>query len=130
MASSVYDAKEVTVIVDGVTVVGFADGDMVTCTKDENNITVVEDAQGSASAAINNSKIGTIQIMLAQTSPNYRQLVNLANSRRVVPTRVVNGSETIGGSQALVEKLPDTTFGSSVGSRQFTLKVLDYTHSV
>lgn len=128
--ATTYNANDVTVIADNITIIGFGDSDMVSCSKDEDNIQVMEDAQGHASAAINNSKLGTITITLAQTSPSYNHLVRLANTRKTFPLRVVNGKESIGGSRALVQKLPDAGFGKSVGTRAFVVKVLDYTHTL
>ena len=127
----IYDAEKVTVTVDKMVLFGFGDGDMVTCTKEANNIETKVDAQGSASAAILHDNTGSIQIDLAHTSPCNAHLMKLANSKKMVAVRVVHdGKETIGGSKAYVEKTPDAAFGKEVGNRSYTLKVLDYKHEV
>ncbi|AOA01486.1 phage structural protein [Carnobacterium maltaromaticum] len=125
-----YDARAVSIIVDSINLFGFGDGDMVTCSKDANNAEIKVDAQGQASAAINNDNLGTIKIELAQTSPCYPKMMAIANEKKIVPVRVVNGTEVIGGSKAIIEKLPDAGFGKSVGARSFSFKVLDYKHTV
>ncbi|EAF5461912.1 hypothetical protein CPC87_06845 [Listeria monocytogenes] len=124
-----YDANTVSIIVNGISLFGFSDGDMVSCSKDSNNVEIKSDAQGNSSAAVNNDKMGTIKIDLAQTSPCYPKLIDIANRQLKVPVFVINGKEKIGGSMAFIEKLPDAGFGKSVGTRSFTFKVLDYTHS-
>lgn len=124
-----YDAADVSIIVNGISLFGFAEGDMVTCSKDANNIEIKSDAQGNASAAVSNDKSGTVQIDLAQTSPCYAKLIDFANRQLEVSVYVINGNEKIGGSRAFIEKLPNAGFGKSVGTRSFTLKVLDYSHT-
>ncbi|MBA3926539.1 phage structural protein [Listeria rustica] len=123
-----YDALKVVTVVDGVTLFGFSDGDMVTCSKDANNMEAKTDAQGTASAAVNNDSLGTIKIDLAATSPCNKQMITLANTRKKFPIRVINGKETMGGSLAFVEKLPDSGFGKGVGTRSYSIKILDYSH--
>ncbi|EAE5980034.1 hypothetical protein LG489_001415 [Listeria monocytogenes] len=124
-----YDANTVSTIINGISIFGFSDGDMVSCSKDSNNVEIKSDAQGNSSAAVNNDKMGTIKVDLAQTSPCYPKLIDIANRQLKVPIYVINGKEKIGGSMAFIEKLPDAGFGKSVGTRSFTFKVLDYTHT-
>ncbi|EIA7949824.1 hypothetical protein K7U19_002673 [Listeria monocytogenes] len=124
-----YDANTVSTIVNGIAMFGFSDGDMVSCSKDSNNVEIKSDAQGNSSAAVNNDRMGTIKIDLAQTSPCYPKLIDIANRQLKVPVYVINGKEKIGGSMGFIEKLPDAGFGKSVGTRSFTFKVLDYTHT-
>ncbi|EKM0740871.1 hypothetical protein HCA21_11410 [Listeria seeligeri] len=124
-----YDAADVSIVVNGISLFGFADGDMVSCSKDANNIEIKSDAQGNSSAAVSNDRSGTVQIDLAQTSPCYPKLIDIANRQLKVPVYVINGNEKIGGSMAFIEKLPNAGFGKSVGTRSFTFKVLDYSHT-
>ncbi|KMT62654.1 phage structural protein [Paenilisteria newyorkensis] len=129
-AMQIYDALKVTTVVDSLTLFGFADGDMVSCSKDANNMEAKVDAQGTASAAVNNDNLGTVKIDLAATSPCNKKMIELANTRKQFAIRVINGTETIGGSRAFVEKLPDSGFGKGVGTRSYSIKVLDYSHKV
>lgn len=124
-----YDARSVTTIVNSIALFGFADGDMVTTSKDNANSEVMSDAQGNSALAINNDKIGTITINLAQTSPCYAKLVQLANNKTIFPAYVINGSEKIGGPECFIEKVPDTNFGKTIGTRAFVIKVLNYSHT-
>ena len=48
-----YDAKSVTLTVDGKVIIGFQDGDMISYTNKEDMITTEVDAQGFASFAVN-----------------------------------------------------------------------------
>ncbi|MCI3027687.1 hypothetical protein LMF32_00865 [Desemzia sp. C1] len=128
--TATYDAKSVTVTIDGWAAFGFADGDMVTTSKDNDNVEIVSDAQGFSSLAKNNDKLGTITVQLSQVSPCYPKMMDLALKQKVFPVYVVNGTEKIGGTQGIVTKTPDTNFGKSIGARSFTIKVMDYTHNV
>ena len=128
--TQVYDARSVTTVVNSITLVGFVDGDMVTTSKDNPNSEVMSDAQGASSIAINNDNIGTITVNLAQTSPCYTKMVQLANNKTIFPAYVISGKEKIGGPECFIEKLPDTNFGKSVGSRAFVIKVLKYSHNI
>ena len=57
-----YDAKSVTLTVDGKVIIGFQDGDMISYTNKEDMITTEVDAQVFASFAVNNSRLGQITI--------------------------------------------------------------------
>jgi|UniRef100_UPI00359F49D8 hypothetical protein len=130
MSTATYDAKSVTVTIDGWAAFGFADGDMVTTSKDNDNVEIVSDAQGFTSLAKNNDRLGTVTVMLSQVSPCYAKMMDLATKQKEFPVFVINGKEKIGGTKGIITKTPDTNFGKSITARSFTIKVLDYSHGV
>ena len=124
-----YDAKDVSVIVNGVYLTGFAEGTFVSFAKDEENYAVSIGAQGDAARAKVNNPLGTITITLQQTSPQVSMMNNLANSGKLVEVRVIHkgtNTEKIGGTQCYVKKPADGEYSNEISSREFEVSVLDY----
>ena len=124
-----YDAKDVSVIVNGVYLTGFADGTFVSYEKTEDRFNVVVGAQGDTARARINNPLGTITVTLQQTSPQVAMLNNLAKSGKLVETRVIHkGSNTVkvGGTQCFVMKEASGEYGSEISNREFTLQILDF----
>lgn len=124
-----YDAKDVSVIVNGVYLTGFADGTFVSYSKDEENFAVSIGAQGDAARAKVNNPLGTITVTLQQTSPQVSMMNNLARSGKLIEARVIHkGSNTqkVGGTQCFVKKPADGEFSNEISSREFEISVLDY----
>ncbi len=125
-----YDAKNVTITVDGIYLTGFGEDTMVTCEKMEDRSTFSVGAQGDVVQNIVNNPLGEIVITLSQTSPHIAYLNELANKGTQVPVWVIDknsGGEQAGGSVAVVNKPAPVEFGSEVTTRDFTFTVLDYT---
>lgn len=128
MSMTTYDAREVTTVVDGIILTGFQDGDMVSFGKDNNFVEVQVDAQGEASAAINNDSLGTFTVNLSASSPFNKKMIQLANTRKQFSISIKHKSERASATKAFIEKTPDGAFGKSTGSRTYTIKALDYKH--
>lgn len=124
----VYDANDVTTIVDGMVITGFQEGDMVSFSKDNPYIETQSDAQGYASAAKNNDALGTFTINLSRNSDGNKKLMQLANERQAFSISVTHDTEKAWASRAYVEKTPDGSFGKGVPTRTYTIKALDYKH--
>lgn len=126
----VYDANLCTVAVDSRFITGFEDGTMISAEKDEDYFTEKADAQGFAIVSETNNPFGTINLTLSQTSPSYAYMQELAKSRREVPVWVNYAGEPkekAGGTRARVKKTAGKEFGDEAGSREFEIKVFDYT---
>lgn len=74
---SIYNAKNVSIIVDGISLFGFQSGDMVSWTQAEDNVNLVIDAQGTGTGSESNDKHGTVTIHLSQASPKMKDLNDL-----------------------------------------------------
>lgn len=130
MAITSYDAKNVTVIVDGVYITGFSEGSFIECEKAEDTFQTSVGAQGDVGISEVNNPIGNITITLQQTSPSVTYLNRLASSKRIVSVWVISNNtprEKIGGTQARVLRPAQSTFSNSIESRAFQLQVFDYT---
>lgn len=126
--NGIYDASKITVVLKNMNVTGFKKGTFVTANKDDESVTVESNAQGEATWAINNSKLGTITLTLNQTSPFCKVLNQLDKTHEFFPIWVndpING-EKRGGTQAMVTKAADATYSDGNEARQYTIKVGDF----
>jgi len=122
-----YDAKNSTVTVKGKIITGFAEGSMVEWEKDEDNFTAITDPQGTVGVAKVNNSLGTMTIVLAQTSPDNRYLKNLANTGEIFPIWAQSNNEKVGGTQAMVKKTPDGELSDEISEREYEIQVFDFT---
>lgn len=124
-----YDAKDVSVIVNGIYLTGFADGTFVSYDKTEDGFAISIGAQGDTARAKVNNPLGTITVTLQQTSPQVQMMNNLAKSGKLVEARVIHkgsNTEKVGGVQCFVMKPASGEYGSEISNREFTINVLDY----
>jgi len=128
MAPGVYDASKITTTLNNMIVTGYKKGTFVTANIDGDRVTVESNAQGEASWALNNSKLGTVTLTLNQTSPFNRILNELANKKTFFPIWVDDpiNKERRGGTEAIVTKTADATFSDNVEARSYTVKVGDF----
>lgn len=125
-----YDAKNVTITVDGVYLTGYGEDTMVTAEKMEDRSTFSVGSQGDVVQNIVNNPLGEIVVTLSQTSPHISYLNELANNGTQVPVWIIDkntGGEQAGGSCAVVNKPAPIEFGAEVTTRDYTFTVLDYT---
>lgn len=125
-----YDAKNVTVTVDGTYITGFAEGSFVEAEKSENTFESSVGAQGDVGISEINNPLGAITLTVQQTSPSLAYLNRLAASKRIVPVWVISSNEVkekIGGTQARVVKPAGSTFSNNIESRAFEIQVFDFT---
>lgn len=123
-----YNAKDCVITVDGVYITGLGE-DMVTCEKDEDNVSAVVGAQGDVVVNEVNNNLGTITLTVQGTSPQKKMLLNLAKSKKMVPIWVNNKSigEKVGGTKAMIKKTPSLEQGAELADREFEFQVFDYT---
>lgn len=125
-----YDASNVTVMVDGQFITGFAEGSFVECEKAEDNFDTKISAQGDVAVAIRNNTLGKVKITLAQTSPSVSFLDNLANTKKMFSISVISNNEVkenVYGTKAMVKKPANKTFSDEVEEREYEIQVFDYT---
>jgi Protein of unknown function (DUF3277) len=80
-----YDAKLVTLTVNGVFITGFADGSFVSSEKDEESFSTKVGAQGDVAISKTNNPLGTISFSLLQESPSNTYLKKMAKSLTPFP---------------------------------------------
>lgn len=121
----IYNAIDVTLTVGGRVIKGFQDGDMITYSTKENRVQTEVDAQGVASIAVNNGRLGQIVVNLSGNSTNQKYLNDLANKNSQFPVVLKSKSEKISGNQAFIAKPADGAYGKATPKRTYTIEVLD-----
>lgn len=123
-----YDAKDVVIVVDGTYITGVGE-DMVTGSKDEDNITTSVGAQGDVVRSRVNNTLGTITLTVQPTCPQLPKLKSLAKKKEPFPIWVANHQLGIkyGGTKADLKKYPDFEFGAESNDLEFEFQVYDYT---
>ncbi|MCG7409043.1 DUF3277 domain-containing protein [Paenibacillus sp. ACRRX] len=133
MNIGIYDAKNVSVIVNGNYITGFGENTFVSCEKDEEMSVAHVGAHGEVAIAHKNNPLGTIKLTLMSTSPQLTLLHQLAREKKIFDIWVVSHNEPrerIGSEQAIMKKLPAAAYGSELEDREFEIQLLKYTHTV
>lgn len=77
MSNIAYQAKLVSIVINGVPVVGFQEEDMVEISRNNPSSTIVKGCKGETSRSLSNDKSGEIKLMLLQDSPSNKILKTL-----------------------------------------------------
>lgn len=129
-----YDPSQVSVIVAGVILTGFSDGDFIMCEREEDNFFKKVGAQGDVGRARNANKSGSFTFKLLSTSPANTELSSLAaiddlvnDGLAVFPIAVVDGSgaDLAIATQCWLKKAPNINMGKEVGEREWIFDAAD-----
>jgi len=133
MAVRTYDPKDVSILVGGVPIKGFADGEFVRVNKKSDAFTLVVGSDGVVSRAASNDNTGEMVIMLSQTSPSNDtlsalHLADLATKSGVVPILITDnsGRSVYVSAFGWIRKLPDSSFGKDITNREWNLDMADF----
>lgn len=132
MATTTYDFKKVSVIVDGVFMTGFMDGEPIKVEKNEDDVKAHVGADGDVTYAESADQTGKITLSLKQTSPSLVTLQQLRKSKKIFPVQIVdsnNGAYRVGGSEARIVKMPPRSWGSEVQGVEVEIHVADLTEA-
>lgn len=126
--AGIYDASKITTTLNNMVVTGFKKGTFVTANADDERVTVESNAQGEATWALNNSKLGTVTITLNQTSPFCKVLNNYISAKTFFPIWVDDpiNKERRGGTEAIATKYADASYSDGTEARVYTIKVGDF----
>ena len=132
MAVKTYNPKKVAVVVGGPTgavMSGFAEGEFVTVTMDEDKweLKVGTDGEGTRSKQNNNS--ATVKIMLMQSSDSNLVLQGFLNSDKLSDAGIFplmikdsSGRSLYMAEQAWIQKQPEAKFSKGVETREWTIR--------
>jgi len=133
--ATTYDPTKLTVIVGGVIVSGFIDGDFITAKRDEDLYMKRVGADGHVARARNGNKSGSIEIKLLQSSPAVNELSALValdnflfDGDILIPIQIVSpgdGAELVVSTQSWLKSAPEIVFGKEVGERSFIFDCAD-----
>ncbi|MBA2878052.1 hypothetical protein HNR63_001106 [Anoxybacillus kamchatkensis] len=127
-----YDFKKVSVIVNGVFIAGFMDGEPISVEKNEDDIIPHVGADGDVTYAESADKTGTITLTLKQTSASLPFLQNLRKSKKIFSIQIVdinNGAYRAGGTEARIMKMPSRSWGTEVQGVEVQIHVADLTEA-
>jgi hypothetical protein len=127
--TTTYDFKKVSVIVDGVIITGYMDGESIATEKNEDDVGVHVGAAGDVTFSDTNDDTGTITLTLKQTSSSLPFLKQLRDSKRIFPTQIVDANDQTfrgGGTECRIVKAPSRTWGNEVSGVEVGIAVADY----
>lgn len=124
-----YDFSQVSVIVGGFAMTGFADGSSVTVERDEDAFTLSVGSDGEAARSKSNNFAGKITIKLMQTSPSndvlsaFAKADELSNSG-VIPSMVKDnlGRSLHMAENSWVERMPSSDYARESGTREWVMR--------
>lgn len=128
-----YDPGQVSFLLNGVEITGWAEGDMITVEKNEPHFNVHVGTQGEVSRARIRDNTYTVTIRVQQVSPSIpdieglKILDNITKQPPVIPLYVSDpssGDTLIGGNAWLMED-PTRSWGNEVAVREYTFFVAD-----
>ena len=128
--AEVYDFKKVSVIVDGVIITGFMDGEPISVSRNEDEVTPHTGADGEVTYSESADETGIITLTLKETSAVLPTLTALRKSKKLFAVNI-NDSNTraykAGGTQARIMKMPDRSFGTEVQGVEIQIHVAKLT---
>lgn len=122
-----YNAKDCVITIDDFYLTGLAE-DFVTGERQEDFFTPSVGAQGDVVENEINNSLGTINLTIQATSPQYKTLLQYARAGKHFPIWVTNKSigERFGGTNARITKYPSSEYGTEIADREFDVTVFDY----
>jgi hypothetical protein len=127
MGLKTYNAKQVTVLVSGIPMSGYGDGDFLKITTPE-KFTYKSGADGGGTRAKNNDYSAVIELTLMQTSPSNSTLSGMValgeTGADVGPFMVKDNSgfSVHAAQNVWVEKEPVVTYGRQANTLTWTLR--------
>ena len=125
MAVTTYNAKDISVLINGVNITGLGET-MISCEKDEEFFSTSVGAQGDIVKSVTNNTLGTITITINYTCPQRSMIINLARSNAEFPIWLNSPNETVGGSKASIKNFPSIEYEAEAPEMEFEIQVFDY----
>lgn len=124
-----YNAKDTTVIADGVFATGFAE-DKIEFEPNEDGFEYEFGADGDVIVSESNDTSATVTITLQATSPSNKHFMNLLRQKRFFPLWAVSKrgelTEKAGGNKCRILKAPTGTLGTTAEPREYKIVVFDF----
>lgn len=124
-----YSPGEISVIVDGAIISGFADGTFINVARDEESSTFVPSATGGGSRTKNANKAGRFTFTLQQTSESNQVLSDLLkrdedgeNVLVSVLVRDNSGSDLHKAEQCYIVQYPSSDYAKELSNREWVLQ--------
>lgn len=126
MNFTTYNAKDTSVVVDGVHITSLGE-DMISIEKEEALAENVVGAQGDVVRSEINNSIYNITITVQATSPQREFLMSLKNRTEPFPIWIINKPMRVraGGTMAMITEVPSVSLGSTAEDMEFGFTVYD-----
>jgi len=123
LGTRTYDPTQVAIIVNGLRLEGFADGEMVTIDPDADVATKQVGADGQCTRSINPNKSARMTVRLQQTSPSNTalQFLFMRNSLFDVTIADLSGNSIHSAESGWIAALPPTGYGNESGVREWMI---------
>jgi hypothetical protein len=118
-----YDFKQVALIIGGVQIHGFVDGEAITVEPDSDDWNEYVGNDGETTRAKTNNGLSRVTFKLAQSSESNSYLSGLRVAGSVVPSMVKDGSgSTLHiAEQSYLKARPVSSFARETGEREWVL---------
>jgi hypothetical protein len=123
-----YDPKQVTLVIGGHIMFGFADDDFIEVERDEDAFTKKTGVDGTTTRAKNNVRTGKITFRLMQSSASNDDLQALAYNDEIGNSGAVpvtckdgNGRSVFSAQNGWVKKLPKAGYKKDVDMREWVI---------
>lgn len=123
-----YDGDDLSMVVDGELMYGFAAGSTAVEYADDNdNVSTATDLQGSSFVSKNHKQTGKFTVNLNQMSPSNKKLTELLNTQAEFSVDYRNSSDHVYSEHCLITKHPNVTTADTAGTAAWTIVALDRT---
>jgi len=121
--TNVYDPKKVQIIVNGVYLTGFRDGNIYNYERVDDAFTVYKGSLGEIDYSKDPANMCNVTIGLKHTSPSNSYLEGLLQSETHISLTVIDGNnigkQTISGENGIIIKRPDSNRAKEVSEREW-----------
>lgn len=134
LGASTYNPKNVTLNIGGVFISGFSEGDFITAAPEADLYTNLVGADGLTTRTTNLNRNWTMSVSLMQSSLSNAALTGFVElgkrldfARDIVKVVLIdgNGDTALSAPQAWFTRWPDVTYGADLGSREWSLYLVD-----
>ena len=121
-----YNAKDTTVLINGIAITGFGE-DMISWEKEEPYFEPKVGAQGDVLKSEINNNLHTLTITVQPTSPQFRYLIGLQGQSENITAWCINKKLGVrfGGTTASVSEAPEIALGAEADDCAFAITVFD-----
>jgi len=119
-----FDPKEVSIIIAGHTVQGYADGTFASFAKNKDNYALTVGADGEGARVKSNDRSGRLTVTILQTSLSNDVLSGLATAGAQSPCLLKdnNGTTILATDTAWLVREPDFEFGNEATNREYIIE--------
>jgi len=123
-----FDFKKLSVIFGTAQITGYADGDSVEISEENDAFNSIGGADGHVDRVKNNSNFLTVVLRLRQTSPTNQVLSGIHNADRVASTPLPLlikdrlGKSLVTANYAWIVKNPTISYGNEAKQREWTIR--------